>query len=262
MNQWPIHRLLNPTAHAVPAIVVPLAHRVNLVAMEAMVVTDNPVNQENVVTPLHQHHTFWTDSRNNARAKLHQANKDQQDRKAQMDQRETPVLREVTVNRETKEYADHRAKLVKEVTLVPKVQREKLANSHPNKAQLVHQEARAKLAPRAVPEQLVLQVKMAVQAVREALEMQELLALLANQADQAQMENQANKETQEAAPTVHQPVWLQAIKRQLEAFEHFQTSDFQYFSATINVFLFFMFFKSVLLEQKCSSTKYSFARDK
>jgi len=221
--------------------VVPLDHQVNLVAMVEMVVMDNLVNPENVVTPPHQHPTFWTDSRNNALAKLHQANKDQQDPKAQMDQRETPVPREVMVNQETKDHADRTAKLVNQVTLAPKEDQEKPANLHPNKAPLVPQEAQGKLEAQVLREALVLQAKMADQVVQEVLEMQELQDQLASQAAQVQMEMQANKETQEVAPTAHQLVWLQAIKRWLEAFKNLQTSHFQYFSATINVFIYFMF---------------------
>jgi len=218
-NQSLIHLLPNnkelqaqATEHVAHATVDQLAHQVNLAATEVMVEMDNLVNQVTVVTQLHLNRRSSTDSPNNAHAKPHQANKDQPDQKDQMDQQEMQVNPAAMANQETKDHEAQMAKLANPVKLVKKVPQEMQARPHPKLAQLVPQEAQAKLVVQVLQVNPELQAKMVVQVVQEVLEMQDQQEVPANQVHQAQMANQANKETQEAAPTAHQLVWLQDIK--------------------------------------------------
>jgi hypothetical protein len=230
--------------HAVPAIVVQLAHQVSQAATEAMVLTVNLVNQENVVTQPHLNHQSWTNSPNNAHVKPHQANKDQPDPKAQMDQQEMPVNPEAMANQETKDHAVHQAKPANPVKLVKKVPQAKLAKPHPKLAQLVLQVAQEKLVPQALQVKPDLLAKTVVQVAQAQQEMQELQEVQANQVHQAQMANQANKETQEAAPTAHQLVWLQDIKDHPDPFRRFDRElELNLFNASFIV-MFFQLFKS------------------
>jgi len=222
------------------------AHLANQAATEVMVETVNLVNQEIVVIQLHLNHRSSTDSPNNAHAKLHQANKDQPDQKDPTDLQvmlDNPV---VMVNQETKDHVDQTAKLAKPVKQVKKVPQEMLAKPHQNKAQPVLQEAQAKLVVQALqvkPEVLEKTVNQVVQEVQEMQAQQEELASLVHQVEMAM---QANKETQEAAPTAHQLVWLQDIKHHSHQFSSLcRELELKIFNASIIV-LFFHLFKNQL----------------
>jgi len=232
MNQSPIHRqpnkkhqqeqleqLANPMVeHAVLVTVVQLVHLAQWAVTEVMAVTVNLVNRENVVTQLHLNQQSSTSTPNNAHAKLHQANKDQPDLKAPMDHQEMQVNQVPTARLETKDHEDHQVKQANKEILGLKVHQEKLAKPRRNLALLVLQEAQAKLAVQVQQAQPEVQAKMVPQAVQVVQEMQAHQEELANQAHQVQMANRAKLETQEAAPTAHQLVWLQDIKHPEDLF--------------------------------------------
>jgi len=207
--------------HAALATVDQLAHLANQAAMEVMEEMDNLANLVNVVTQLHLNHQSSTVSPNNAHAKLHQANKDQLDPKAQMDQQVMPEPQVPMVKQEIKDHVAQQAQMANKVQPAKKDQQEKLARPHQRLDQLELQVAQVKLAVQAQLVPQVLPAKMVAQAAQVAQEMLAHQAQLANQAPQAQMVMQAKQETQEAAPTAHQLVWLQDIKHHPNPFRSF-----------------------------------------
>lgn len=245
INLWPIHRLLNKELHhlaeqehAAHATVDQLDHLAAQVAMEVMAVTDNLVNPENVVTQLHLNHRSSTDSPNNAHAKPHQANKDQQDPKAQMDQPEMVVPQDLMANQATKDHEAHQAKMEKPEMQDRKDQQENLARPHQKLVLQALQEAQAKLVHQVLQVNPVVLAKMAAQAVQVAQEKLEHQEAMENQAQPAQMEIKASKETQEAAPTAHQLAWLQDIKYHPDFHSSLQEElKIKHFNAFIVVFL-------------------------
>jgi len=218
-TQWPnpLPLKLLEEAPVVPdnaalVTVDPLDHLANLVAMVEMAPTENQASPENVVNQLHRTKAFWTYSRNNAHAKLHQATKDRKDRKAPTDHQEMLVNQVAMENPEIKDHEDPMAKPANPETLDKKVPREQMARQHRKSDQLAHQAALANQVNQVLQVNPEVLAKMDNQADLAVQETPDHPVKTANLEAQDPTEMQENKATLEAALTAHRLVWLLAIK--------------------------------------------------
>lgn len=255
MTQWrnplPPNKLVVQDNVAL-AIVDLQDHRVNPAVMVAMVPTANRASLENEATQLLRTKVFWTSSRNNARAKLHLAIKVHRVRKDPTDHLAMLVNQAAMANPEIKDHEDPTAKMANPEMLDKKAHRENLAKQHRKSDPLAHLEAQANQVNLVHLANLADLAKMVNQADLEVPEMPDHLVAMANLVQMAPMANQENKATQEAAPTAHRLVWLQAIKPRSLSFRNVSVQqhshDYNNFSASTTMF--FLLFANCLFKFK------------
>jgi hypothetical protein len=184
------------------------------VATDATASTVCPASPEIAVRPPHRRPNWFPDSRNNARAKLHQATLAHQDQKDPTDHPAMLVHLAPMARTETKDPADHpdhpAHRELQETKDPPVIPAESLA---PNPAPLAHPARLANPARQALQASPVMLVKTVAPAPQVLPVMPAHPAVQAKPAVPALLVIPAKPVPQVRAITAHRLVWLQVIKQ-------------------------------------------------